>query len=41
MVPKSIFKVNSSFSGTEDDNFITRALANYDKELATIVEKSI
>lgn len=41
MVPKSIFKVNSAFSGTEDDNFITRALANYDKELATIVEKSI
>lgn len=41
MVPKSIFKVNSTFSGTEDDNFITRALANYDKELATIVEKSI
>lgn len=41
MVPKSVFKVNSAFSGTEDDNFITRALANYDKELATIVEKSI
>lgn len=41
MVPQSIFKVNSAFSGTEDDNFITRALANYDKELATIVEKSI
>ena len=41
MVPKSVFKVDSSFSGTESDNFITRALANYDKELATIVEKSI
>lgn len=41
MVPKSIFKVNSAFSGTEEDNFITRALSQYDKELSEIVEKNI
>jgi len=41
MVPKSAFKVNSSFSGTEEDNFITRALSNHEKEIAEIVEQNI
>jgi hypothetical protein len=41
MVPKGLFKVNSAFSGTEDDNFITRALNKYQDKIAQAVEKNL
>lgn len=41
MVPKGLFKVDSAFSGTEDDNFITRALNKYQDKIAQAVEKNL
>ena len=35
------FKVNTSFSGTTGNNFITRALDNYVGEIAKVIERSI
>jgi hypothetical protein len=41
MVPSGIFKVDSSFSGTEDDNFITRSLNKYQAKIMECVEKNL
>lgn len=41
MVPNGIFKVDSSFSGTEDDNFITRSLNKYQAKIMECVEKNL
>tara|TARA_Y100000310_G_C20566322_1_gene755676 strand:+ start:589 stop:1236 length:648 start_codon:yes stop_codon:yes gene_type:complete len=36
-----VSRVNPSFSGTEDDNFITRALADKGMEIANVLAKSL
>jgi hypothetical protein len=41
MIPNGFFKVDSSFSGTEDDNFITRALNRYQNRIIESVEKNL
>lgn len=41
MKPKGIFKVDSAFSGTQDNNFITRALDNKKEEILNIIRNSI
>lgn len=37
MVPVGFFKVDSQFSGTEENNFITRALSNIDEDIYRII----
>lgn len=41
MKPSGIFKVDSQFSGTVDDNFITRALEKYQEKIVDIIRTSI
>ena len=41
MVPKGVFKVDSSFSGTADDNFISRAINKYQDRIKESVEKNL
>jgi|694.fasta_scaffold05001_8 hypothetical protein len=41
MVPKGLFKVDSAYSGIEENNFITRALERYQDEIAQAVEKNL
>jgi hypothetical protein len=41
MKPSGIFKVDSAFSGTAEDNFITRALEKKQDEILNIIRKSI
>lgn len=41
MLDGGIFKVASEFSGTEDNNFITRALIKKQDQIKSIIEKSI
>ena len=41
MKPGGIFKVNSEFSGTVDDNFITRAIKGYESQITDIIRTSI
>lgn len=41
MIPVSVFKVDSQFSGTINDNFITRALDSKIDEIAEVLEKYI
>lgn len=41
MKPGRIFKVDSSFSGNKDDNFITRALSRYESQIKDIIGNSI
>ena len=41
MIPGGIFKVDSAFSGTVDDNFITRAFKNYGDIVSEIIRKNI
>jgi hypothetical protein len=41
MVPRGIFKVDSSFSGTADNNFISRALDSHAQEIAQILESNL
>lgn len=41
MVPKGVFKVDSNFSGTAEDNFITRALDRYEERISEIVRNNL
>jgi hypothetical protein len=41
MKPGGVFKVDSAFSGTTDDNFITRALEGYEDKIKEIIRKNI
>jgi hypothetical protein len=41
MLPGSVFKVDSQFSGTAEDNFITRALDRYEDRISEIVRTSL
>lgn len=41
MKPTGAFKVDSQFSGTASDNFITRALASKEKEILDIIRTNI
>ena len=41
MVPIGFFKVDSQYSGTVENNFITRALANSEKEISEIIRKNL
>ena len=41
MVPNGVFKVDSSFSGTADDNFISRAINKYQDRIKESVEKNL
>lgn len=40
MIPVGIFQVDPSFSGTADNNFITRALSGYADKISQILEKN-
>jgi hypothetical protein len=40
MVPVGVFQVDPSFSGTADNNFITRALSRYSDKISQILEKN-
>jgi hypothetical protein len=41
MKPSGVFRVNPAYSGTAENNFITRALASYGDQIKEIVRKSI
>lgn len=41
MKPGGVFKVDSKFSGTPDDNFITRALEKYQQQIVDTIGKSL
>jgi len=41
MVPKGTFRVPPSYSGTEDNNFITRAFARRAGEIAKAIQRSL
>lgn len=41
MKPGGVFKVDSEFSGTIDNNFITRAIAGYESQITDIIRTSI
>lgn len=41
MIPNGFFKVDSSFSGTPEDNFITRALSGYEDKITNIIRNSL
>lgn len=41
MIPVGVFQVDSAFSGTADNNFITRALSGYTDMISQILEKNI
>jgi hypothetical protein len=41
MVPDGFFRVDPEFSGTREDNFITRALEGYSSRIEEIVRSSI
>lgn len=41
MIPGGIFKVDSAFSGTIDNNFITRSLEGYEDAISDILRKNI
>jgi hypothetical protein len=41
MTNGGVFKVDSQFSGTQDNNFITRALEKKQKEILSIIERSV
>lgn len=41
MIPVGFFKVDSKYSGTAENNFITRALANKEKEISEIIRKNL
>jgi hypothetical protein len=41
MKPGKVFKVDSSFSGSPENNFITRALSKYENQIKEIIGKSI
>lgn len=41
MVPNGVFKVDSSFSGTVEDNFISRAINKYQDRIREAVEKNL
>lgn len=41
MIPQGFFKVDSNFSGTPENNFITRALAGYEDKITNIIRNSL
>jgi hypothetical protein len=41
MKPSGFFKIDSAYSGIEEDNFITRALDRYETRIAEIVRNSL
>lgn len=41
MIPVGVFQVDPTFSGTADNNFITRALSGYTDMISQILEKNI
>lgn len=41
MLPPGVFRVPPSYSGTEDDNFITRAFEKKEKEIARAINKGL
>lgn len=41
MKPGGVFKVDSEFSGTVDNNFITRAIKGYEGEITDIIRNSL
>jgi predicted ribosome-associated RNA-binding protein Tma20 len=41
MKPGGVFKVDSEFSGTVDDNFITRAIKGYESQITDIIRTSL
>ena len=41
MKPGGFFKVDSEFSGTVDDNFITRAIKGYESQITDIIRTSL
>lgn len=41
MKPGGVFKVDSEFSGTIDNNFITRAITGYENQITDIIRTSI
>ena len=41
MLPPGVFRVPPSYSGTEDNNFITRAFEKKDKQIAAAINKGL
>lgn len=41
MIPKGVFKVDSSFSGTIQNNFITRAIDSHQEQIIEIVGRNL
>jgi len=41
MLPRGVFRVPPSYSGTEDNNFITRAFEKKDKQIAAAINKGL
>jgi hypothetical protein len=41
MKPTGLFRVDPAFSGTADDNFITRCISQYEKEIFDIVKGAL